>query len=348
VIIDQIKIIEHAARLAGVPSSRISSEMLQVAKENLYLILVELGNECTNLWALEDKTIGLRTGQAAYYIPEAFDVFNVTHRTITKLGTDEGAPYTAAGGVAAYAFDSDVGTACTNTSANGSIALNCPSEQTVTLVGFLPANTATRSLVWEYATEWGGSWTPMLTATPDTEYTDNEWTYWNLDPNITASYFRLREARTATVLTAREVVFATQTTDILCTALNRDDYYSLPNKDFSSSQVRQYYVNRRVDGPELIFWPVPDSDFNAFHALVHAYVTAPGALNEKLSIPDRWLMSLIHQLALRILLETPGISQSRLETIASLVSTYNQRARDEERNKSPVRMAPRLRCYTRM
>jgi hypothetical protein len=188
----------------------------------------------------------------------------------------------------------------------------------------------------------------MLTATADTEYTDNEWTYWNLDPNITASYFRLREARTATVLTAREVVFATQTTDILCTALNRDDYYSLPNKDFSSSQVRQYYVNRRVDGPELIFWPVPDSDFNAFHALVHAYVTAPGALNEKLSIPDRWLMSLIHQLALRILLETPGISQSRLETIASLVSTYNQRARDEERNKSPVRMAPRLRCYTRM
>lgn len=346
-IIDQIKIIEHAARLAGIPSSRISSEMLQVAKENLYLILVELGNECTNLWALENKTIGLRKGQSAYYIPDAFDVFNVTHRTIVKLGVDDGTPYTLAGGTASNAFDEDVATSCTNTSANGSIALNCFEDQTITLVGFLPANTVTRSLVWEYSLD-NATWTGMLTATPDTEYVDNEWTYWNLDPNITAPYFRLREARTSTVLSAREVVFATQTTDILCTALNRDDYYSLPNKDFSSSQVRQYYVNRRIDGPELIFWPVPDSDFNAFHALVHSYITEPGALNEKISIPDRWLMALIHQLALRLILETPGISQNRLETIASLVSTYNQRARDEERNRSPVRLAPRLRCYTRM
>lgn len=346
-IIDQVKIIEHAARLAGVPSSRISSELLTIARENLYLILVELGNECTNLWALEDRTIGLRKGQAAYYIPDAFDVFNVTHRTIVKLGTDEGVPSTAAGGTALSAFDADVATSCVNTSANGSIALNCFSEQTVTLVGFLPADTATRSLVWEYSPD-NVTWTAMLTAAADLAYTDNEWVYWNVDPNITASHFRLREAKTSTVLSAREVVFATETTDIVCSALNRDDYFSLPNKDFTSSQVRQYYVNRRVDGPELIFWPVPDSDFHAFHALVHAYVTAPGALNEKLSIPDRWLMALIHQLALRLILEVPGIAQSRLDTIASLVTTYNQRARDEERNKSPVRLAPRLRCYTRM
>lgn len=346
-IIDQIKIIEHAARVAGIPSSRISAEMLQVAKDNLYLILVELGNECTNLWALEDKTVGLRNGQAAYYLPNAYDVFNVTHRTLTKLGSTDGTPYTAAGGTAANAFDSDVDTICTNTSANGSISLLGTSLSTVTVVGFLPANTAVRSLVWEYSTD-NSTWDVMLTATADTSYTDNEWVYWNLDPNITASSFRVREAKTGVVLSAREVAFVTQTYDVACSVLNRDDYYSLPNKDFTSSQVRQFYVNRTIDGPELIFWPVPDSDHHAFRALVHNYITEPGALNEKISIPDRWLMALIHQLALRILLETPGVSLGRLDVVSSLVQTYNQRARDEERNKSPVRLAPRLSCYTRL
>lgn len=83
-IIDSAAMIEHAFRRAKVPPAQQTPETVQIARENLYFILLNLSNRGLNLWAVEKKLLSLQPYKATYETAAGtLDVLNVVLSTPT-------------------------------------------------------------------------------------------------------------------------------------------------------------------------------------------------------------------------------------------------------------------------
>lgn len=90
-------IISRAFGRCQVASPKISDEMLQIAREELFLILVGLANGPTPLWAIEEDLFPFAAGFNAVRMPwNTVDVKNVNYRQMSLLqgGTSSYAPLT--------------------------------------------------------------------------------------------------------------------------------------------------------------------------------------------------------------------------------------------------------------
>ena len=72
-----------------------------------------------------------------------------------------------------------------------------------------------------------------------------------------------------------------------------------------------------------------------------------GALNGQLEIPDRWYLAIQNMLAHQMSMELPGIDMTRIQYLEAQAEKYLMLAESEERDRSPVYMAPNTSVYTR-
>ncbi len=63
------KIIEQALRRCGIASSAVNAEMLEVGRDNLFLMLTAWANRGINLWEVRQGTVALTAGVATYSLP---------------------------------------------------------------------------------------------------------------------------------------------------------------------------------------------------------------------------------------------------------------------------------------
>lgn len=343
----QVKdLVTTAILRCGVPSSVITTENLQSAKNCLYYYLVSLGNKGINLWTIEKTIIGLLKNQITYQLPlGTIDTLGALYRVQSRF-TDTAAITSSAGGVAANTVDSDIDTACTQTSANGNLRADYGSATTVVSFGVLSNVTRTYTLVLEGSDD-DATWTTVYTPGA-TSCVDRVWQYWDIDSPRTFRYFRVRETGGA-ILDLRELALSNYNNEYPVTRENLDNYINLPNKTMSSNFPTQYWLDRKLQYPTLYIWPVVNTDFLCMVVWRHRQIQDIGAFTNTVEIPDRWAEALITNLAARLIFELPKeiVDFSRAKYLVQMAAGADIEAGNEERDKSSIDIDPGIRGYTR-
>lgn len=74
-------IVEHALRRCGIPPELQTPEIVKVALNNLFFLLVHYANRGINLWCIEEGKIDLVAGTKTYVLPDGtLDLLNVVLR----------------------------------------------------------------------------------------------------------------------------------------------------------------------------------------------------------------------------------------------------------------------------
>jgi hypothetical protein len=80
------KVIDHAFRRCRVPPQGVGAELLEVAQENLYLILSDLANRGLQLWCIEKLILPMYVNMAQVPVPVGtVDLLNTNLRTLQYL-----------------------------------------------------------------------------------------------------------------------------------------------------------------------------------------------------------------------------------------------------------------------
>jgi hypothetical protein len=150
-----------------------------------------------------------------------------------------------------------------------------------------------------------------------------------------------------------------QQTDITINRISVDTYSTIPNKNAQGRPI-QVWINRQsgatypaggrpagtnsttgVDHPSINVWPAPDQD--NFYTFVYWRLRRLQDAGDGVTtqdIPFRFIPCMVAGLAYHLSLKIPGA----LERSMSLKAQYEelwQQAADEDREKAPLRLAPR-------
>jgi len=336
-------LIDHGARRSGKLAEELTSEQVFSAKQSLFYLLSNLSNRGIQYWAIDKKVFGMKVGQYVYSLPAgSTDVLNALYRRMNRpTGT-----YTSSSGIAAYAGDSDLETVDVQTSANGNIAINFGTDNPIYAgsIGILPGVSGSFHILLEYSTD-GTTWS-LLQDTKVTTWVDGQWLWDDIDPGQSVQYYRMRETGGNT-LQVREFYVGNNSTEIPMSRLNRDDYTSLPNKNFTANQPFQFWFNRTIPQPELTLWPVPSDPFVQMTVWYSRNIMDVGSLSGEIEIPDRWYLAIQSMLAHQMSMELPGIATERIMYLEKMADKYLYDAEQEERDKSPIYYSPNISVYTR-
>jgi hypothetical protein len=140
-----------------------------------------------------------------------------------------------------------------------------------------------------------------------------------------------------------------QQTDINISRISVDTYATIPNKNAQGRPI-QVWINRQsganypatgVASPQINVWPAPDQ--NNLYTFVYWRLRRVQDMGTGISTPDipfRFLPCLVAGLAYHLSKKLPGA----LERAQMLKMDYEelwQQAADEDREKAPLRIAPR-------
>ena len=341
------KLIDHGARRAGKLAEELTVEQVQAAKESLFYILSNLINQGIQYFAIKKTVIGLNPDQYQYYLPVGGnDVLNALYRTLNRPTPNIANGYFASSGNAQLAFDNNTATADTQTSANGYIGVNYGTNNSIYAgsIGILPATSGSFHILLEWSND-GSTWNTLYD-TGVVTWVSGQWLWYDIDPGVTAQYYRMRETGGGT-LSVAEFYVGNNSTEITMSRLNRDDYTNLPNKNFTANQPFQFWLNRTIPQATITVWPTPSSPFVQMTVWYSAYVQDVGALSGQLAIPDRWLMAIQNMLGHQMAQELPGVELTRIQYLEGQAEKYFQMAEQEERDKSPIMLSPNISVYSR-
>lgn len=141
-------------------------------------------------------------------------------------------------------------------------------------------------------------------------------------------------------------------TDININRISADTYLTIPNKNAQGRPI-QVWINRQsgaqnpsgIQYPSINVWPAPDQ--NNFYTFVYFRLRRIQDAGEGINtqdIPFRMLPAMVAGLAYHLSLKIPGA----LERSVMLKSMYDEaweQAGDEDREKAPLRLAPRIMSY---
>ena len=304
------KLIDHAIRRTGLPVESQSPETVEIAKNNLHLILMNLANRGINFWALDEQFIILEEGKAKYEMPSGtVDVHNANYRTITEL----------------------TGTVTTDALSHNT-ALAEPSD--VVMVYIDSPTTSIKVSVSDDDITYTDVMTLSHTVNPS---------WYSIDGVSGKIYVELNNL---SGLTVNEVRWVSSVRDVPIYRLNRDDYLNLPNKHLPGTPL-QYWFDRQLS-PIMVTWPVANDDAitNCIQIYRQRQISDVGLLYETLEVPPRWLEAIVWQLAANLAFEVPQVAPERIGLCASKAQSALVEAEMEERDNSPISFAPDIGCYT--
>jgi len=142
-------------------------------------------------------------------------------------------------------------------------------------------------------------------------------------------------------------------TDINISRISVDTYATIPNKNAQGRPI-QVWINRQsgadypvtgVANPQINVWPAPEqSNYYTFVYWRLRRIQDAGSGVTTQDIPFRFLPVLVAGLAYHLSMKIPGA----MERTAALKAMYEelwQQASDEDREKAPLRIAPRQMFY---
>jgi hypothetical protein len=313
------KVIENAVRRCKLHAESITAEYVDIANDQLYLLLSDLANMGAPLWCIEKQILPLYDGYGDVTLDtKVVDILNSNFRQLqTVSGTD-------------------TTTATTHTIAFGG-------QTFVTTVGVKWA-AASVPIAIERSDD-NIIWTTIQTETPVA--TTGEWTWYDLESSIATPYFRVRA--TSGNLIFEQIYTGNTPTEIPLARMNRDDYTNLPNKTFQSNRSLQYWYDRQIPNPVMHLWPVPNSgaDTSQLVLWVQRYIMDVGTMTQEIEVPQRWYEAIVSMLAAKMALEIVEVDPSMIPVLDAKAERALYVAQAEERDNSPMMIAPNISAYTR-
>jgi hypothetical protein len=136
--------------------------------------------------------------------------------------------------------------------------------------------------------------------------------------------------------------------DININRISADTYITIPNKNAQGRPI-QVWINRQsgattttgVQYPQINVWPAPDQSnyYTFFYYRLRRMEDAGDGLNTQ-DIPFRFLPCMVAGLAYYLSLKLPG-AMERTGMLKQMYDEAWQQASDEDREKAPLRIAPR-------
>jgi hypothetical protein len=341
-------LIDHGARRCGKLAEELTSEQVLSARQSLGFLLSNLINRGIQYWCISKEVIGLSADKYRYTLPNgAVDTLNVLYRTMNR---PVGAYTSSAGGVVANLYDGNVDTYTQQNAANGSFTVNYGTTDPIYAgsIGFLPYIANNGSATWNIALQYSTDGVTYydLQDLGAVSVTDNQWIWTDIDPGQNVPFYRIK-ASGGTTLALREWYIGNNSTEVMMSRLNRDDYTNLPNKNFTANQPFQFWFDRTIPNPTIYLWPTPSNPFVQMTVWYSTQIMDVGSLTDELQIPQRWYEAVIFMLAHRMSLELPQVPMDRVGYLEKMADKYLYEAEQEERDKSPIYFAPNISVYTR-
>jgi hypothetical protein len=313
------RVIDNAIRRCKLTAQQISAEHIDIANDQLYLFLSDLANQGAPLWCIEKQIYPLYDGVGDITMADGtVDILNSNFRTLQPVtGTN------------------------TTTSTTRTVAFT--TDIFVSTVGIYW--TAAAVPVALERSDDGVTWFTIQTETPTA--VAGEWTWFDLDSSVAAPYFRVR-ATTGT-LSFSQIYLANTPTEIPLARMNRDDYTNLPNKAFQSNRPLQFWFDRQVNNPIMHMWPVPNEAATVCQIVVwrQRYIMDVGTMTQDVEVPQRWLEAIVAGLAAKMALELVEVDVNMIPILDQKAASALYIAQMEERDNSPMMIAPNISPYTR-
>ena len=313
------KVIENAARRCKLPPQSLSAEHVEVANDQLFLLLSDLSNRGIQLWCIEKQIYPLYNGVGDITLDTGtLDVLNSNLRTLQQVT-----------GI--------------NTDTSTSRQVFFPTPSFVTTVGIKwTAPAVPLSL---QRSDDGGVWTTIQTETPTASA--GEWTWFDLDSSVATTYFRV--LATSGTLGFSRIYLANTPTEIPIARLSRDDYTNLPNKSFQSNRPLQFWFDRQVQQPVMHLWPVPDLSAETYQIVLwrQRYIMDVGTMTEEIEVPQRWYDAIVSMLAAKLAMEYIEVDAQMIPMLDAKAKEALYYAQQEERDNSPMMILPNIAMYTK-
>ena len=313
------KVIENAIRRCKLPAESITAEYVDIANDQLYLLLSDLANMGAPLWCIEKQIIPLYNGVGDVVLDtKVVDILNSNLRQLQSVtGVD------------------------TTTSTTHTISYGGDTFVTTVGIKWLAASVPIAlersfdNIVWE------------TIQTENPVATTGEWTWFDLESSIATPYFRVRA--TSGTLTFEEIYTGNMPTEIPLARMNRDDYTNLPNKYFQSNRPLQYWYDRVIPNPVMHLWPVPNSgaDTSQLVLWIQRYIMDVGTMTQEIEVPQRWYEALVAMLAAKMAMEIVEVDAGMIGMLDAKAQQALYVAQAEERDNSPMMIAPNIAMYTR-
>jgi hypothetical protein len=312
------RVIDSAIRRCKLTAQQITAEHIDIANDQLYLFLSDLANQGAPLWCIEKQIYPLYEGVGDITMTDGtVDILNSNFRTLQEVtGTNTDTSTTRTVSFSTDIFVSTVGIYWS--AAAVPVALE-RSDDNVT-------------------------WVTIQTET--TTATAGQWTWFDLDSSVATPYFRVR-ATTGT-LSFSQIYLANTPTEIPLARLNRDDYTNLPNKAFQNNRPLQFWFDRQVNNPIMHMWPVPNDAATVCQIVVwrQRYIMDVGTMTQDVEVPQRWLEAIVAGLAAKMALELVEVDVNLIPILDQKAASTLYIAQMEERDNSPMMIAPNISPYT--
>ncbi|CAB4145518.1 hypothetical protein UFOVP1204_17 [uncultured Caudovirales phage] len=320
------RVIDTAFRRCRVPSQEITGEMIQIAKDNLYLILSSLPQIGMQLWAVDKLVVAFEIGKAQYTLPVGtVDLADKDACTLRQTDYYSGTDATYQGGI-----KRDFGAGKT---------------QCITTAGVVFATGGTYALVFQFTND-GVTYTTNATV-PEATYEADQLYWFDLDPTQQARYFVVKDA-TSTAMDIDSFYTTGNPRETPMSRQSQYDYLAQPNKTMQGRPI-QIWFNRQREAPVIYVWPTPNASYSTNQMVVSRkrQIMDVGTLAETLDIPQRWYNSIISSLAYNLSCECPIVKPEMMPALKMRRDEELSLAQFEERDDSPIKMYPAIRGYTR-
>lgn len=296
-------IIRKAYELIGMPLSMVTAEQYNSALNIINFILSDWANSNVNLWTLKLNPVFLTPGQASYLLPsnitKVFQVFlrsNVRQLNGTPQSNTGNTYDGNGGGIAAYAFDGNPATRCTQNVQNGNISYDYGLGVTkqISIIGIQSyVSNRPYSLVLE-ASQDTINWFTVFTPPPLYPYQAHVISWFYISDPIYARAYRIRETGGYT-LDIEELYFNSISQDTTMSEVSRYEYLTYPNK----SQIGRptiYYVDYQQT-PSLYIWQTPALMYNLIMYSGQSSIETLENYTQGIDIPAYFYTPLIYGVA---------------------------------------------------
>lgn len=303
-------VIDTAVRRIGIHASKQTPEILEIAKNNLFLVLNNMPNVGINLWCIEEVYIPLEYGKSKYTMDVGtIDVLDTSYRRLTRI-SDYTVSTTPTDYVVEFTEASDV----------LMMYLDCV-EDSVEL-----------------------SFSNDGITYGDAETVDTTDAKWHMVEKARGVSFV--KISNSTSITVNSVELVSYLYDIPMYRTNRNDYSLLPNKH-QVGTPNMFLFDRKI-APEMILWPVPNnsSDGNLIRTYRSRHISDIDGLNSDVEVPLRWLDAVVWNLAKNIAYEIEGVPADRIVLCSERAAESLQNVQIEERDSSEISIIPNISVYT--
>jgi len=313
------RVIENAARRCRLPAQSLTPEHVDIANDQLYLLLSDLSNRGIQLWCLERTIYPVYSGQSQIVTSKGtVDILNSNVRSLQRVTGS-------------------------NTDSDTFRETDFTDDVLVTSVGIKWSAAAVPISL--QRSDDGATWTTVQTESPSASA--GQWTWFDLATVVPSHFFRI--LATSGTLSYSRVYMGNTPSEVPLARLNRDDYTNLPNKSFLSNRPLQFWLDRQSLSPVLNLWPVPNAEAETQQIIIWAqrHIMDVGTMTQEIEVPQRWYEAIVAMLASRLALEY-------LEVDINMISLLDQKAKEslyfaqqEERDNSPINILPNISMYTR-